>query len=102
MSTLLKELYFTEYLKPPQKSNLNKISLRGCEIHIHYVSSCFSGGSVVKNPPAIAEDQFYTWAGKIPWRRKWQPTPVFLPEESHGQRSPAGHSPWDHKSQTRL
>ena len=32
--------------------------------------------------------------GKTPWRRKWQPTPVFLPGESHGQRSLAGYSPW--------
>ena len=31
------------------------------------------------------------------WRRKWQPTPVFLPGESHGQRSLAGYSPWGHK-----
>ena len=31
---------------------------------------------------------------KIPWRRAWQPTPVFLPRESHGQRSLAGYSPW--------
>ena len=31
------------------------------------------------------------------WRRKWQPTPVFLPEECHGQRSPAGHSTWRFK-----
>ena len=33
----------------------------------------------------------------IPWRRKWQPTPVFLPGELHGQRSLAGHSSWGHK-----
>ena len=32
--------------------------------------------------------------GKIPWRRKWQPTPAFRPGESHGQRSLAGCSPW--------
>ena len=32
--------------------------------------------------------------GKIPWRKKWQPTPVFLPGVSHGQRSLAGYSPW--------
>ena len=32
--------------------------------------------------------------GRSPWRRAWQPTPVFLPEESHGQRGPAGYSPW--------
>ena len=38
----------------------------------------------------------------IVWRRKWQPTPVFLPGESHGQRNLAGCSPWGRKSQTRL
>ena len=36
---------------------------------------------------------FDPWVGKIPWRRKWQPTPVFLPEESHGWRSLVGYSP---------
>ena len=35
--------------------------------------------------------------GKIPWSRKWQPTPVFLPGTFHGHRSLAGYSPWDHK-----
>ena len=35
--------------------------------------------------------------GTIPWRRQWQPTPVFLPGESPGQRSLAGYSPWGHK-----
>ena len=35
--------------------------------------------------------------GKIPWRREWQPTPVFLTGESHGQRSFAGNSPYGHK-----
>ena len=33
----------------------------------------------------------------IPWKGKWQPTPVFLPGTSHGQRSLAGYSPWGHK-----
>ena len=37
------------------------------------------------------------WVGKIPWERKWQPTPVFLPGKSHGQRSLAGYSPWGHR-----
>ena len=36
---------------------------------------------------------FDPWVGKIPWRRAWQPTPVFLPGESHGQRSLAGCTP---------
>ena len=37
----------------------------------------------------------YSWEG--PLEEKWQPTPVFLPRESHGQRSLAGYSPWGHK-----
>ena len=45
---------------------------------------------------------FDPWVGKIPWRRKWQPTPVFLPGESHGRRSLIGYRPWGAKSQTRL
>ena len=35
--------------------------------------------------------------GKIPWKRKWQPTPRFLPEKSHGHRNVGGNSPWGHK-----
>ena len=49
------------------------------------------GVLVVKNPPANARRYkrhlFDPWVGKIPWRRAWQLTPVFLPGESHGQRS---------------
>ena len=37
---------------------------------------------------------FNSWVGKSPWRRQWQPPPVFLPRESHGQRSLAGYSDW--------
>ena len=40
---------------------------------------------------------FNPWVGKTPWRRKWQPIPVFLSGESHGQRSLAGYSPWSCK-----
>ena len=42
--------------------------------------------------------RFNSWVGKIPWRRKWQPTPVFLPGKSHGERSLVGYSPWGQKS----
>ena len=52
---------------------------------------------VVKNPPSNARDVRDPWVGKIPWRRKWQPTPVFFPGESHRQRSPVSCSPWGHK-----
>ena len=37
---------------------------------------------------------FNPWVGKIPWNRKWQPPPVFLPGKFHGQRNLAGYSPW--------
>ena len=37
------------------------------------------------------------WVGKIPWRREWLPTPVFLSGEFHGQKSLAGYSPWSSK-----
>ena len=61
----------------------------------------FPGGSKVKKPPANAGRQkrpgLNPWVGKIPWRRKWQPTPVFLPGKSQGQRSLAGYNPWGHK-----
>jgi len=40
---------------------------------------------------------FDLWVRKIPWRKTWQPTPVFLPGQSHGQRSLVGYSPWGHK-----
>ena len=40
---------------------------------------------------------FDRWAGKTPWRRVWQPTPVFWLMKSHGQKSLAGYSPWGRK-----
>ena len=40
---------------------------------------------------------FNPWIRKIPWRRKWQPTPVFLPGKPHEQRSLVGYSPWSCK-----
>ena len=55
----------------------------------------------VKNLPANVRDakrlRFDPWLGKIPWGRKWQPTPVFLPGKFHRQRSLAGYSPWGHR-----
>jgi len=67
----------------------------------------FPGGSVVKNPFAKAQGKepscqcrrygFSPWVRKNPWRKKWQPTSVFLLGKSHGQRSLAGYIPWGHK-----
>ena len=55
---------------------------------------------MVKNLPAMRcrSHGFDHWVRKIPWRRKWQPTPVFMPGKSHGQRSLAGYRSWDLKT----
>ena len=60
----------------------------------------FPGGASGQEPDCrcrrrrgVGRLRFDPWVGQIPWRRAWQPTPVFLPGESHGQKSLAGHSP---------
>ena len=52
---------------------------------------------MVKRLPATRETGFNLWVGKIPWRRKWQSTPVLMPGKFHGWRSLMGYSPWGHK-----
>ena len=53
--------------------------------------------SVKESACQCRKPEFDPWVGKIPWRRKWQATVEFLPGESHGPRSLAGYSLWDHK-----
>ena len=64
------------------------------DIHTHIYRT---SQVTLKNPPANAGDIRDTvsmpWVGKIPWRRKWRPTSVFLPGKAHGQRSLVGCSP---------
>ena len=57
----------------------------------------FLGGSNGKESASDAGDPGLILQGKMPWRREWLPTPVFLPGEFHGQKSLAGYSPWGHK-----
>ena len=52
---------------------------------------------MVKNLPANSGDADSIRVGNIPWRRKWQSTPVFLPGEFHGHRILEGYSPWSRK-----
>ena len=60
----------------------------------------FPSGSVIKNPPAMQETQ-EAWVlalgGEGPLEEEMQPTPVFLPGESYGQRSLVAYSPWGHE-----
>ena len=88
-----------------------KNSVTGIIIGCRYETSkgltrAFQVALVVKNPPAHARDtrdaRLILGVGKIPWRRAWQPTPVFLPGEHHGQRSLVGYSPEVAKSRTGL
>ena len=71
----------------------------------HFPSSTrkrsFTGGSSSKEPTFQCRGSkrcvFDPWVGKIPWRRAWRPSPVFLPGESQGQRSLVGYHPWGRK-----
>ena len=60
-------------------------------IYIHTFIWASLMAQMVKNPPAMPMCE--AWVGKIPWRREWQPTQVFMPKEFHGQRNLAGYSP---------
>ena len=64
-------------------------------MHVHAIP----GSSVVKKKtlPSNAVDMNSISDDEDTWRTKWQPTPVFLPGKSHGQRSLAGYSSWGHK-----
>ena len=75
-----------------------------CPGHDHiyvYLRSCYSWLPrwLSGEEPACQSrrHRFDPWVGEIPWRRKWQPTPVFLPGESHGERSLVYYSPWGWK-----
>ena len=53
-----------------------------------------SAAVMKKSASQCRRSGFFSWVGKMPWRRKRQPTPVFLPGKSHGQKSPESYSPW--------
>ena len=76
-------------------------TFKSCGVKVQKIRHCLSQVAlVVRNPPTNTEDirkAGLILVGKIPWRRTWQPTPVCLPGESHGQRSLLSYSPWDHK-----
>ena len=78
-----------ELVSPEQSFRLSTFTVDG-----------FPGGTGGKEPACQCKRHerygFHPWVWKIPWRRAWQLTPVFLPGESHGQRSLMGYSPWGH------
>ena len=63
--------------------------------HISSMASLMA--QLMKYLPPRGRYRINPWVRRILWKRKWQPTPVFLPRKSHGQKSLAGKSPWDCK-----
>ena len=84
-------------MKPRQNQTRNRPN----PLILANINHCKSSpsSSAVKNPPAnVGDVNLIPGLERSPtWRRAWQPTPVFLPEESHGQRSLVGYSPCGHK-----
>ena len=63
----------------------------------YMVYSAYRTSLLAQTVKRLPRPGFNPWVGKISWRRKWQPTPVFLPGKSHGRRSLVGYSLWGHK-----
>ena len=71
------------------------------ELDMEQRTESFPGGTSGKEPAyqcrRCKRHRFDPWVGKIPWKMKWLPTPVFLSREFHGQRSLGGYIPWGPK-----
>ena len=90
----------------------NRLSFNLRELEVIILHAGFPGSASGKEPACQCRrhkrHEFNPWVGKIPWRRAWQPTSVFLPGESHGQRGLVGYGLWSlkesgvAKSQARL
>ena len=93
-----------------QKSHLHHLTSKSLQQPPYHSATCtlqFTFSTTAKHFPWWLRQQriclqcrrpgFDPWAGKMPWRRRWLPTPVFLPGESNEQRSLVGYSPWDNK-----
>ena len=69
----------------------------GLELTTETFTELPSGSDDKESASEAGRPGFDRWVQKIPWKRKWQSTPVLLPGKSGGQKSMAGYSPWDHK-----
>ena len=88
-------------VRPRQTTHLSEpvsSSIEGGPWNPHGVPRWLSGRESACQCRRHRRPGFDPWVRKIPWRRKWWPTPVFLPGESHGQRILEDYSPWSHKN----
>ena len=80
------------------QNSLYLLHFKGMIIACLNIKGAFTGGTVVKESACqyrrCKRCRFYPWVWKIPWSRKWQPTPVFLPGKFQGQRSLAASQPF--------
>ena len=106
LMSLCSDLFFTFYLPSSsaqtlvQKTatfHLKCVSIFGRASPLKRLLRWLSGKVSTCECRSRKRGGFDPWARKISWSRKWQPTPVFLPGKSQGQRSLEGYSPWDHK-----
>ena len=81
-------------LRPQAAQPKNTNMFKKCVVPLYSFPGGSGGEESARSAGGEGRPGLGPWAGKIPWRRKWQPTPVFLPGESHGQRSLADYSPW--------
>ena len=89
LSTVVLKLVTSEICSIFSKINFTLLQQQG----LQRASQVLSGESACQ----CRRQRFDPWIGKIPWKRKWQPTPVFLPGEVVGQRSLVDYRPWGHK-----
>ena len=103
----LRTWLYSQFLKN-DTAFTNSVNSEGATICILFLYMCHTSIKIslvaqsIKNRLQCRRPGFDPWVGKISWRRKGQPTPVFLPGKSHGQRSLVGSSPWGHKRWTIL
>ena len=91
MNDICRYTYAMEFYSAIKK---NQILSFAAIMQLSYISLV---GSVIRICLQSRRHGFNPWVWKIPWRRKWQPTPVFLPEKSQGERSLVGYNPWSFK-----
>ena len=90
-------LQFSRWINPPKDPFSSSLEFVFCYFPLSWRVWDSLVAQTVKHLPTMQETRFSPWVGKIPWRRKWQPTPVLLPRKFHGWRSHVGYSPWGRK-----
>ena len=80
--------------------NILLVCVSAKHIHASLAAQLIKNSRAKQESAAMQETRVQFLDQEHPWRRKWQPTPVFLPGKSHGQRSLVGYSPCNCKSQT--